>query len=209
MPNPSINPSVPSKEQRSIQLQIELQIKTLMLGKRPVRSTNVSNTNVSNTKRCPTCRNFKDIDLFGNNKSRDDGKNVYCKKCFNAAQVEYMSDPAQRAKHSVLSREWAKRYPKKAAAHFKKYMDSKDVRTPKWASLKKIAAWYDLAQTKREELGILIHVDHIIPLQGKNVCGLHVHNNLQILTGSQNGAKGNSFDPDTHVHVLPHAGVAV
>lgn len=65
---------------------------------------------------------------------------------------------------------------------------------PKWANLKEIKEIY--AESKRLSIstGIDHHVDHIIPLQGKLVCGLHVENNLQILTAIENWYKGPSFD---------------
>jgi len=58
--------------------------------------------------------------------------------------------------------------------------------TPKWANLEKIKEIY-----KNCPKGY--HVDHYFPLQGENVCGLHVENNLQYLTARQNISKGNKL----------------
>jgi 5-methylcytosine-specific restriction endonuclease McrA len=46
-----------------------------------------------------------------------------------------------------------------------------------------------------KETGINYEVDHIIPLQGKLASGLHVYNNLQIITQSENRSKNNKYTP--------------
>ena len=64
---------------------------------------------------------------------------------------------------------------------------SKLQRTVGWTELKKIKDFYKLCPPG-------YHVDHIIPLQGKLVSGLHVLANLQYLPAAENLSKGNKFE---------------
>jgi hypothetical protein len=66
--------------------------------------------------------------------------------------------------------------------------------TPKWADLNVIKEVYIQAQELTKQTGIPYEVDHIIPLQGKLVSGLHVLANLQILTEKENQTKNNKFE---------------
>lgn len=54
---------------------------------------------------------------------------------------------------------------------------------------------YAKAQALTKATGIAHHVDHEYPLRGALVSGLHVENNLQILTGAENKRKRNKFEP--------------
>lgn len=71
---------------------------------------------------------------------------------------------------------------------------SKSRRTPVWADLAKIEQVYEEAKVMTAMTGELWHVDHVIPLRGKLVSGLHVHTNLQLLLSQDNFRKRNKFE---------------
>jgi predicted nucleic acid-binding Zn-ribbon protein len=79
--------------------------------------------------------------------------------------------------YARLMHKWAKRRADRARA------------TPLWYDDTKVKAIYRQAERMRRA-GFDVHVDHIIPLCGENVCGLHVHNNLRIIPAKENIAKG-------------------
>lgn len=70
------------------------------------------------------------------------------------------------------------------------------LRTPKWLTkeqLQEIKQFYIDAEYLTYYTKVQFEVDHIIPLRGKHVSGLHVPNNLQLLTEKENEIKHNSY----------------
>lgn len=79
---------------------------------------------------------------------------------------------------------YAKANPDKINSLSAKRKAAKLQRTPSWLTkndFKEIQKFYILSHKLTEETGIQYHVDHIIPLRGKNVSGLHVPWNLQVI----------------------------
>lgn len=118
---------------------------------------------------CSKCRTYKEPKDFYRTNVNDE-----CKDCYKVRGLS------------------KKKYPKDLKLH--KFSESKRrakklQRTPKWANLDKIKEIY-----KKCPEGY--HVDHIIPLQGALVSGLHTEENLQYLTVFENLSKGNTFEVD-------------
>lgn len=70
---------------------------------------------------------------------------------------------------------------------------------PKWLTaeqLEQIKELYTIAQMFKLYTGQEYHVDHIVPLQGENVCGLHVPWNLQVIPASENLSKSNKLQEE-------------
>lgn len=110
----------------------------------------------------------------------------------NKYRSNYVSK--NREKINELNRNWAKNNPDKMLANTRKREFAKLQRVPKWLTKEQIGeikSFYTLSKELYELTGIKHNVDHIVPLRGKTVSGLHVPWNLQVLTAEDNCRKRN------------------
>lgn len=172
-------------------------------------------------KKCLKCKFYRSTHEFYPDKSRKDGLRDRCKSCCRiegriSAKTERGRESRRKASckfyYSDKGKEYSKIYSKSEGAKTtaKKYATAnasklaskamarhaKKIRaTPIWLTrlhFEQIQIFYDSAHSLTEELGIKFEVDHIVPLQGDGVCGLHVPWNLQVITRSENRSKGNT-----------------
>ena len=161
-------------------------------------------------KRCSTCKQLKSEELYNKNRSLKDGLHSECKECNKA--YYYKNRDAIAAKKQADKdriREVEKQYrasnkeiifirQQKWRENNKEYLNIKNsirhkrhrLATPLWADLKAIEEIYKKAKQ------LNLSVDHIIPLNGVNVSGLHVIENLQLLSKSENCAKWNNYNDE-------------
>ena len=173
-------------------------------------------------KECKKCHNIKELSEFKKASGMKDGFRSECKVCWAIYQKEYSKTHREqilktrrkylevnrdkikkynseygkvrnpiyyknnKAKNLEKTRLWARKNPGKINAKTSKRVADKLKQTPKWANIKAIRQFYINCPEGYE-------VDHIIPLRGINVRGLHVLNNLQYLTRAENVKKGNKF----------------
>lgn len=94
-------------------------------------------------------------------------------------------------KVSAANRLWSRTNRQKAAAKSSRRIAAKLKATPLWANHFFIEEIYDLAKLRTDNTGIAWHVDHIVPIRSKLVCGLHCHNNLRVIPAKINLLKSN------------------
>ena len=113
-----------------------------------------------------------------------------------ARQAEYYAAYYAANKDRIAARQadYYAANPDKFNAKNAKRRSAKLQRTPPWLTqehLEQIANFYKLSKHMTEITGEQHHVDHIIPLQGANVSGLHVPWNLQVIPAKINLSKNN------------------
>lgn len=163
------------------------------------------------TKVCCRCNLSKLISLFNRSVKGRHGVHSICKTCKAVYMKEYAAsgklkiskDKYRASEHGkatikTYTKSEANKIIQKAWAKTTSGCICRIVRLAKYRALKALAMpiWVDLIELKNVYTNAPenLDVDHIIPLQGNEVCGLHVPWNLQYLTRGQNATKSNSFD---------------
>jgi len=175
------------------------------------------------TKQCKTCKKYKTTDKFYKSLTCKFGVRGVCKKCINKQRIVYnrkyraLHVEKFRAYHRVWHQQhkekhlasakkwklkhkqrvkkyqrcWIKNNPGKVAATRALTLARSLQRTPKWLTKEhKQAIEFFYANRPQG-----YHVDHMVPLQGKLVSGLHVPWSLQYLSAKANRKKYNHFIP--------------
>jgi len=173
-------------------------------------------------KTCSKCNCFKPASSFSKKKANKDGLQRSCKDCTKSYLKSYYQK--NKESMDARSKEYVAKHREKVAKYKKDYdQENKESlnkqkrkwasknrgyynyksnerrcnklsATPPWSDLNRIKTIYTTCQNITKVTGKEHHVDHIIPLKGKDICGLHVWWNLRIVPAKINLSKGNKVE---------------
>lgn len=152
-------------------------------------------------KTCTKCNEEQTIDCFAPLKAGKYGVVSECRVCarkrfkdhYKLHKQNYVS--SNKEVKSIINKKYRQNNLAKVYANNAKYRASLRGATPSWVDKEAIAGMYQLAAIFNST-GINLHVDHIVPLKSKHVCGLHTEDNLRLLPATENITKGNRYWDD-------------
>ena len=161
---------------------------------------------------CCYCKRRLPRESFYFNRGRSTGVSSGCKPCaltyaseWNRAHKPHIAERDKRraAKRAETTRRWHKANRERMNAYMRAWNKkggrrpgprSMAMLTPPWANRFFIGEIYALARLRTKVTGTPWEVDHFIPLNGENVCGLHVENNLRVVPRFVNRSKKNRIE---------------
>lgn len=167
-------------------------------------------------KVCACCKQTKPITDFNKDRQKTDGLMSYCKPC-NSLKTSMFYQKTKTSTRPYIKRgkltvneyaavwrsenkeavkkardKWASNNTHKLREKGMRRYASQTQQTPNWLNkghMVEIEGFYFFCKIFKG-----YQVDHIVPIRGKTVSGMHVPWNLQVLTAEQNRAKSNSFN---------------
>jgi 5-methylcytosine-specific restriction endonuclease McrA len=152
-------------------------------------------------KICTKCGVEKPLTEFHADKRATDGRTVWCKTCRNARTKEWQQENKDHV--AGVKADWQKKNADKCrdmakrdyAKNKQRYLANNAKRRGQIdsATFGDCSYVYHAAEVVASVYGGKPHVDHVVPLNGELVSGLHAPWNLQLLSASDNLSKGNSW----------------
>lgn len=157
-------------------------------------------------KSCSGCASIMSVSNFHSNPTCISGLSNTCKTCASNRGQQYRAgNPEYHSQYRLDNKEALKDYDRQYRIG---HLEARAASNAKYraAKLQAVPAW-----TNHEEVSLIYlycpegsHVDHIIPLQGELVCGLHCEHNLQYLPAHENISKSNKFSTEAHLHTVEY-----
>ena len=166
----------------------------------------------SKAKTCSKCQEDKPLEAFYRHKGGKYGVRAQCIPCRNVKASEWVSNNPDKvavvrakANKTQATQKYRKDYRNLNKTYFlaknSEYRSRKLNATPTWLTEEhkaEMQAFYEHAKDCKAVSGQDYEVDHIIPLRGENISGLHVPWNLQVLPAALNREKSNKHETDDY-----------
>lgn len=167
----------------------------------------------TSTAICVACVQLAGVDRYKNNRESQYGAWRKWYEANKDAHNERVKkwQTVNKDKTRADAKAWVAANPEKVAAKTKRYRKAHPDKVTAWAvasvarRAKRVPKWlsdddkwmlqeaYALARQRTKMFGFVWEVDHIIPLRGATVSGLHVPTNIQVIPKAHNRAKRNKF----------------